>query len=253
MPAASTPRPCTELSASIALQEKTRGAAHPLTKRAKEQLASMHDTHATRAAARRPSRDEMKMFQEMYAELGLAPDDLAALHEHWSSLSSPERLDHYLNYEAELATRKAATSSALRSPAAKAAASAEPAKGKTKDPVVAVRKPALPSPPSPADAKAPSTKEPARPKVAQTEVAARGPAAPSENWAVDAKPPSKGQPANGNVEDDEDLFQELFGRHNLPPDVLKQRREQWDRLTPRQRREAAAIYRRSIRPEVTSK
>jgi tetratricopeptide (TPR) repeat protein len=170
---------------SIALQEETRGAAHPLTNRAEQELATMRADHSVRAAARRPSPDELKMFDEMYAGLGLTPDELAALLDHWLDLNGPERLDHYLDFQAEVAARRAVSALARR------------------------------------------------PSV--------------------AKPAASGEPATAKVEDDETLFQELFGRHKLPPNVLKQRRQEWDRMTPQQRRAAAALFRQSIRSQVTAK
>lgn len=52
---------------------------------------------------------------------------------------------------------------------------------------------------------------------------------------------------------DEALFVEMFSRHDLSPDLLRQRRESWDRLTPDQRRAAAEMFRRSIGARPTSR
>ncbi len=153
---------------------------------AKEELATMHREHASRAAVGRPSLDELKMFEEMYAGLGLAPDDLAALMEHWANLNGPQRMEHYLDFQAEVAARCATSSSSGRSSDNKPASSSDREQSKAK------------------------------------------------------------------AEDGETLFQELFGRHKLAPDVLKQRRAEWDQLTPQQRRTAAALVRQSIRSQVTA-
>jgi tetratricopeptide (TPR) repeat protein len=170
---------------SIGVQENTRGAAHPLTNQARNHLAGMRQVHSARAAGRPVSADEMQMFDEMYEGLGLTPEELSRLREHWNGLTGPERLEQYLNFHAEVAARR--------------------------------------------------TDAPAARLV--------------ENTQADA--PDKR--AETELEDDEDLFHDLYGRHKLSPEVLQQRREYWETLTPEERRAAAALFRGSIRSKDTSK
>jgi tetratricopeptide (TPR) repeat protein len=59
--------------------------------------------------------------------------------------------------------------------------------------------------------------------------------------------------AEAELKDDDALFHDLFGRHNLPPDELKERREQWQKLTPDERRAAAALFRNSLGTQTSSK
>jgi tetratricopeptide (TPR) repeat protein len=97
---------------SVGLQEGTRGGVHPSTKAAKSELAAMCAAHSARAAARRPSPDEWKMFDQMYGGLGLAPEELHALHEHWLALSGPERTEQYQSFHADVAARRAGSTPA---------------------------------------------------------------------------------------------------------------------------------------------
>ena len=165
---------------SIAVQEQTRGTAHPLTNRARGHLAAMHQMHSARAAGRPPSPDEQQMFDEMYDGLGLTSEELSTLREHWLSLNGPQRMEQYLNFHAEVAARRA------DSPAARLA----------------------------------------------------------DNARADAIDDA----AEAELEDDEALFHDLYGRHKLSPDVLQERREHWEKLTPEERRAAAALFRQSVRP-----
>lgn len=48
--------------------------------------------------------------------------------------------------------------------------------------------------------------------------------------------------------DDEGLFQLLYGRHPLSPEELQERRKHWEGLTTEQRRAAAELFHKSIRP-----
>ena len=164
---------------SIDAQENSRGALHPLTNRAKEHLAAMRETHSDHTSVRRPSPDDIEMFNEMYAGAGLSRDELAELFAHWLRLTGPERLEHYLAFHAQVAGR---------------------------------------------------TTKVATPVAEQT--AAQ---------------------AEAELEDDEALFHELYGRHKLTPEVLRERREHWNQLTSDQRRAAAALFRKSIQSNRVSK
>ncbi|HET6880779.1 MAG TPA: tetratricopeptide repeat protein [Pirellulales bacterium] len=166
---------------SVGLQENTRGADHPLTNLAESELAAMREAHVAQTAANRPAPDEWKRFDEMYAELGLAPAELSALRDHWLSLTGPQRLEHYQNFRAEVAAQRAGSAVAPL----------------------------------------------------------------ADRRRVDAAEDG----AEGELKDDEAMFHDLFGRHNLPPEELKQHREEWQKLTPDERQAAANLFRRSLRTE----
>jgi tetratricopeptide (TPR) repeat protein len=166
---------------SIGAQENTRGSLHPLTDRAKAELAAMREAHSDHASLRRPSAGELQMFNEMYAGAGLSRDEIAELFAHWLRLSGPERLEHYVAFHAHVAGRAANVDTPV-------------AEG--------------------AEAKAETVTE---------------------------------------QEDDEALFHELYGRHKLTPEVLRERREHWNRLTSDQRRAAVALFRKSIRSDSAAK
>jgi tetratricopeptide (TPR) repeat protein len=167
---------------SIGLQHATRGALHPLKNRAQSELDAMRQEHQSHATLRRQSPDELQMFDEMYAGLGLTPDELTAPPQHWRSRTGPERTAHYLDFHAQVAARRSG-----------AKAAAEP----------------------------PDEAQSARP-------------------ASDGPSTADNRPAPATDQNDEALLQELFGRHKLAPEVQKERRAHWDRLTPEQRRAAEA-------------
>jgi tetratricopeptide (TPR) repeat protein len=170
---------------SVGLQEDTRGVDHPLTNLAESELAAMRKTHALRTAASRLTPGEWKMFDSMYGGIDLEPAELAALREHWLTLSGPQRLEHHQNFHAEVAARRAGSAAAP----------------------LADR--------SSTDATDDGTK--------------------------------------AELKDDDALFHDLFRRHNLPPDELKERHEQWQKLTPDERRAAAALFRNSLGTQASSK
>ena len=166
---------------AVALQEKHRGAAHPLVQRAKHAHAAILGATRQTTGVAPPTEDEGRMFDEMYGNAGLEPDELTALRDHWAAIPSPERLKQYVDFHAEVNVRREQTSST-----------------QTGDDDSKVSKPEA-------------------------------------------------------VPDEEALFHHLFGRHELPPEELQAMRDHWDSLTSEQRRAAAKLYHKSVRPQTTSK
>jgi len=88
---------------AVSLQERHRGAAHPLVIRARHTHATVLHSLPTTTAITSPSDDENLMFDEMYTHAGLNPNELAALREHWNRIPGSERLKQYVDFHAQIA------------------------------------------------------------------------------------------------------------------------------------------------------